>query len=143
MGSVLTRHLRDLGDIGGFEASNISLPACSESCPAKPTDIQHPRVLEFDPRSPTAEIARTPIEVRVFMLGLNLNGELLYILILRSMSPMEISFFYICFIFLGGFQYLKENGPRLSCIKCVALQEELLRNGSRYVINPRVQLKTR
>ncbi|KAK3918627.1 C4-dicarboxylate transport protein [Frankliniella fusca] len=76
MGSALSRHLRDLGDVGGFETlyGSVSEPAKplqtefksssdTDSCPATPTSIQPIQVVDFDPRSPTAEIVRTPIEV--------------------------------------------------------------------------------
>ncbi|KAE8750946.1 hypothetical protein FOCC_FOCC002374 [Frankliniella occidentalis] len=75
MGSALSRHLRDLGDVGGFETQYVSVPdpanpqteikpsTEADSCPVTPTSNQPIRAMDFDPRSPSTEIVRTPIEV--------------------------------------------------------------------------------
>lgn len=71
MGSSLTRHLRDLSDVAGFEApyapsresnSHLEKSILTDSRPATPTAISG-KSIDWDPRSPSAEIVRTPIEV--------------------------------------------------------------------------------
>lgn len=75
MGSAISRHVRDLFDVGGFEAhedfpppgpasqSEQSITNCVDSDSRPVTPATSRPLPDLDPRSPSADIVRTPIEV--------------------------------------------------------------------------------